>query len=164
MGAEMFEFDRDEEIAKFCELSKSLGLAATVQRRAVFEALIDARNHPSADKIYEEIVKKYPSVSRTSVYRILDTFSRLGIVRKVDHPGSAAMYDAYLRPHHHAVCVHCGKVIDVPFSPGDRESLERVHSTMKDFEIRDFMVTFQGICSECSAADKPTHHALRTNR
>lgn len=159
----MFEFDREEEIAKFCELSKSLGLAVTVQRRAVFETLLDACDHPTADKIYEEIVKKYPSVSRTSVYRILDTFSRLGIVRKVDHPGSAAMYDAYIRPHHHAVCVHCGMVIDVVFSPGDRESLERVHRNMEGFEIRGLMVTFQGICSECLADGKPTQHALRAN-
>ncbi len=156
----MFAFDWDEEITKFCQLCRKLGLAVTVQRRAIFEALMGSTDHPSADGIYDKIVQKYPNISRTSVYRILDTFSRMGIVRKVDHPGSAAMYDAYLRPHHHAVCISCETVIDVPFSPEDRESLERVHRNMDGFEIRGLMVTFQGICNDCLRRTHNKHHVL----
>lgn len=150
-------FDQKIEMENFCNRCKSLGLAVTVQRRAVYQILLDSLEHPSADKIYEELITQYPNISRTSVYRILDTFARYGIIRKVDHPGAATRYDAYVFPHHHAVCVSCGEIIDVPFSSGDDEALRRVQRQMNDFIIRDYMVTFQGICHVCKNKEEDYH-------
>lgn len=148
----MDHFDPKSEMQTFCEQCKSLGLAVTVQRRAVFQALMESMEHPSADTIYEKVVRHFPNVSRTSVYRILDTFSRHGLVRKVDHPDAATRYDAFIRPHHHAVCISCGMIIDVPFSPEDKAFLQRVHQNMEGFAVNDFSVTFQGVCRKCQTS------------
>ena len=149
-----FHSDQESEMQKFCRRCQSLGLAVTVQRRAVFQALMDCREHPAADSIYEIITKEHPNISRTSVYRILDTFVRHGIVRRVNHPDAAARYDVWLSPHHHAICVSCGEITDIPFSPEDEQALERVYRSMEGFTIRDFSVTFQGICRECREKEK----------
>ncbi|MCL2624846.1 MAG: transcriptional repressor [Planctomycetaceae bacterium] len=141
--------DKKSEMEKFCQRCQSLGLAVTVQRRAVFQVLMECREHPTADLIYEVITKEFPNISRTSVYRILDTFVHHGMIRRVNHPDAATRYDVWLSPHHHAICVSCGEIADIPILPEDEQALERVCRSMEGFTICDFTVTFQGICRNC---------------
>ncbi len=44
-----------------------------------------------------------PEISRTTVYRVLETLVRVGIERKVRHPGAAARYEVETHRHHHLV-------------------------------------------------------------
>src|SRR5262245_9658918 len=83
------------------------GLAVTSQRRAVLRALAAREDHPTADQLHEDVRREHPDLSRTTVYRVLETLVRLGVVTKVSHPGASVRYDAFTGRHHHLVCDVC---------------------------------------------------------
>src|SRR5690349_18355884 len=103
-NSRMNEFDR---------ICRERGLPLTMQRRAVFESVLERHDHPSADQIYDAIKLKMPSLSRTTVYRILDTLVQTGMVKRICHPGSAARFDPKVRQHHHLVCMRCQRILDI---------------------------------------------------
>lgn len=128
------------------------GIPLTVQRRAVLEALVGRADHPTADQIYEVVQLRLQGVSRTTVYRVLETLVSLGLASKAVHYGTAARFDPNIEHHHHLVCMHCDKVIDI-VSP-ELEDLEVPQVRRSSFEIVDFSVHFLGICRECKVRQK----------
>ncbi len=62
------------------------GVPFTVQRRAVWESLARRKDHPTADDVFESVEERMPGVSRTTVYRSLETlvqwYRRLGEERE----------------------------------------------------------------------------------
>jgi len=87
------------------------GLKCTAQRLAVFAALRGAMGHPSVDETWATVKKTVPTVTRDSVYRILNDFAAIGLVARLDAL-SAARYDTRLGPHAHFICEVCGSVTD----------------------------------------------------
>ena len=88
-------------------------LSLTVQRRTILENLSSRTDHPTADQIYAAIQDRITGVSRTTVYRVLETFVQLGLAKKISNPEAKARFDADTSRHHHAACVACEKVIDI---------------------------------------------------
>ncbi len=135
---------RMEHLERVC---RERGLPLTVQRRAVFQVMLDREDHPTADQVYVEIRARLPGVSRASVYRILEMLVGAGMVTKVCHPGSAARFDAEMRPHHHLVCVSCEHIIDV--EAPDAGAVPVPDVGLRGFQINDCQVQFRGTCAEC---------------
>ena len=135
---------RMEEFQRFC---RGRGLPLTAQRRAVFEAMLTRQDHPTADRIYADIRFRLPGISRTTVYRILDTLVGTGMISRICHPGSAARFDPKIRRHHHLVCMHCEKIIDIESPRLDRIPWPDVGDC--GFEIDDYHIHFRGTCAEC---------------
>jgi len=139
--------DRMEEFEKLC---RQQGLPLTVQRRAVLRALAQRSNHPTADQILGDVLAYVPGVSRTTVYRVLDTLVEFGIARQVCHPGSAVRFEVNTHRHHHLVCLKCNRMIDVEDSRFD--SIPFPASRKHGFSLSDYSIQFRGTCPECSAA------------
>jgi Fur family peroxide stress response transcriptional regulator len=125
------------------------GVPLTVQRRAVFEVILGRDDHPTADQICDQVRRSQPNISRTTVYRILDTFVRVGLVTRICHPGSAARFDPKTHQHHHLVCLQCEKIVDL-----EDERLNGIawpDVRRHAFRIEDYHIHFRGICSDCRA-------------
>lgn len=121
------------------------GLPVTAQRRIVLEILRGRRDHPSADQLYDEVRARLPAISRTTVYRVLETLVRLGLARKVSQPGAAARFDARVERHHHVTCLRCGRIADY-----DDRRLDALRLPARTgFRISDYSVHFTGVCEEC---------------
>lgn len=125
------------------------GIPLTVQRRAVVEVLRRHDDHPTADTVWEEVVARVPGISRTTVYRSLETLVRLGLATRLGHPGAALRYDPRTDRHHHMVCDRCGATVDVE-SPG-LDRLELPDLAPAGFRARDFSVQISGLCATCAA-------------
>jgi Fur family peroxide stress response transcriptional regulator len=134
-------------IREFEALCRRRGVALTVQRRVIFEAVLEREDHPTADQVVEVVKERIRGVSRTTVYRVLDTLVDLGVVRRLDHPGPAVRYDGKVRRHHHLICTQCFKVVDLDDARLDR--LRPPDVAAEGFEIEDFSVHFLGLCSQC---------------
>jgi len=93
------------------------GLKCTAQRLAVFTAISGSRQHPSVDETLKKVRKTVPTVTRDSVYRILNEFATLGILTRMDAL-SAARYDTFTGPHAHFICEVCGSITDYPLPKG----------------------------------------------
>ncbi|MDD2321093.1 MAG: transcriptional repressor [Geobacteraceae bacterium] len=126
---------------------RSNGLALTIQRRAIFDALASRTDHPTVDQVYEDISEKLKGVSRTTVYRVLETFVSIGVATKISNPESKARFDADTKRHHHLTCIACGKVLDLHDPTLD--NLVPREGKIPDFDILDYSITFTGICSGC---------------
>ncbi len=139
------------------QIFREHGLPLTIQRRAVLEALSLRQDHPIADQIFDDVRKRMPEISRTTVYRVLETLVRIGAARKVCHPGAAARYEVETHRHHHLVCLNCETMVDLEDAALDSLPLPRASS---GFHIEDYSIQFRGLCSEC--ARKPSARQPRS--
>jgi Fur family transcriptional regulator, peroxide stress response regulator len=123
------------------------GMALTVQRRTILEALAARTDHPTADQLYEEVKGLIRGVSRTTVYRVLDTFVRRGVVVKVSNPGAKARFDADTGRHHHLICLGCDAVVDC--NDERLKEIEVPDEVESGFEVKDFSLAITGFCEKC---------------
>lgn len=132
------------EIERIC---REHGISLTAQRRTVLE-ILPQLSHATVDDIWAEVRKALPEISRTTVYRILEHFAELRIIRKVCHPGAAARYEDRTDRHHHLLCTRCGAMVDM-----DNPALDQLEIPGKEsgFMIEDYSIQFRGICAACSA-------------
>lgn len=129
------------------ERCRKNGLSLTVQRRAILENLSSRMDHPTADQIYAAIQDKIAGVSRTTVYRVLETFVQLELAQKISNPEAKARFDADTSRHHHASCVQCEKIIDIDSSVLPDIDLSR--ADLQGFEVFDCSVVAVGLCQDC---------------
>ena len=61
----------------------------TLQKDIILRAVNKLRDHPTADMVYEEVVREYPRISKATVYRNLNQMAKLGQIHKVQIPNSA---------------------------------------------------------------------------
>lgn len=139
-----FTSERMVHLAQVCQEQR---LPLTVQRRAVFEAILGRDDHPTADQICDQVRRSQPNISRTTVYRILDTFVGVGVVARICHPGSAARFDPKTYRHHHLVCLHCEKIVD--FEDERLNGIDSPDVRRHGFRIDDYHIHFRGICAAC---------------
>ncbi len=123
------------------------GLAVTVQRRTVFAELAGRRDHPTADQVYDAVRRRVPGLSRTTVYRVLETLVENGLARKVQHAGGVVRFDPMTGRHHHLVCEACGRLVDLDDALVPPLRLPEARGT--GFRIKDYSVSFTGLCPDC---------------
>ncbi|MGB9625928.1 MAG: Fur family transcriptional regulator [Phycisphaerae bacterium] len=139
--------NRVEILERAC---RKRGLPVTAQRRTVFEMILDREDHPTAEQVYEQVRRRLPTISRTTVYRVLENLVGLGLITKICHPGSAARFDPKVHQHHHLVCMCCESIIDL-----EEQRLNRVpwpDVRRYGFEIRGYHIHFRGVCARCRKA------------
>ena len=139
--------DKQQRLDRFLAAHRERGLPVTIQRRAVFEAILECQDHPTAERLYRAVRQDLPQISRMTVHRILGTFPSLGLVAKTCHPGSAARFDPKIHQHHHLVCLDCGAIIDVEDPRLNRIPWPQVNP--REFSIQDYHVHFRGRCARC---------------
>ncbi len=135
---------KEQELETLC---RAQGLSLTPQRRALLDALARRKDHPTADQLYDALQKTVKGLSRTTVYRTLETFANIGLILKVSSQQAKARFDADTSRHHHISCVQCGAVADL-IDPGfDLPELPDKHPS--GFRIYDYAITFTGLCPRC---------------
>ena len=140
----LFSKMKEKELETMC---REHGLALTVQRRVILETLAGRTDHPTADQIYEAIQNVLKGVSKTTVYRVLETFVSFGIIRKISNPEAKARFDADTSRHHNATCLHCGLVMDV--HDQDLNTIKFPAQNENGFEFVDYSINFTGLCANC---------------
>ena len=134
------------------------GIRQTRAREAILSALSGREDHPSAEEIYHAVHLGFPNIGLTTVYRTLNILAGCGLVCQYDFGDGRARFELIKKPHgpahhHHLVCTGCRRVYD--YTDFVEEELELVGKTEKalsrryDFEIRDHVIQFYGLCGDC---------------
>lgn len=131
----------------FRQKVKDSGLKITPQRAAIFEELLKAKDHPTADDIYRRIVKRIPNISFDTVNRTLSTFAEIGLTKVVEGYGQAKRYDPDTGAHHHFRCVRCGRIID--FHNKDYDDIAVPAEIGERFTVTSKKVVLEGLCGRC---------------
>jgi Fur family peroxide stress response transcriptional regulator len=121
----------------------------TEQRAAVYRFLSGTTTHPNADEVFQEVRSQVPGISLATVYKSLETLVNCGLAIKLTYSDGSARYDARVDPHHHARCVSCGRVMDVPGHLADRE-LAQLAKGLDGFSVLGYRLEVTGFCAECS--------------
>ncbi len=142
---------RAQALDDFRRRCKQQGLAFTFQRQVIYEAVVDSREHPTPELIYEQVRQRIPSISLGTIYKNVKTFLDSGVLKEVTlHHGSLRL-ESNMAPHHHLVCSSCKAIFDV-----EENAVEPVRlPTSKlpaGFSIRQCRVEFVGVCKTCQTA------------
>ena len=108
------------------------------KREQILHALTSVQGALSASDLHA----KLPKIDLTTIYRNLEAFVSKGEVRKFNLKGKEAVYEYQAKPHHHAICVECERVIH--FTAPD-EKIKKLLG-VKDFQVDELEVTVRGIC------------------
>jgi Fur family transcriptional regulator, ferric uptake regulator len=126
------------------------GYTLTSQRRAVLEALTEARGHPSAEDIYLTVKKKNPRVALGTVYQALSVLEKIGVVGSKHWSESPTRYDLNVEPHLDIRCAGCGEVSEIPnVELGELEKRIRDNTP---YEVTRTSMVVEGVCPTCREA------------
>jgi Fe2+ or Zn2+ uptake regulation protein len=131
----------------FMSRCSARGIRMTTQRLAVFQALAQTAAHPTADWLYSILRKIMPALSLSTVYRILESLEREGLIRRVSANDGLARYDAKLAPHQHLVCRLCGRITDFENNSFSLHRLSDIH--VDGFIAEELDIRILGICLDC---------------
>jgi len=139
--------DHGDHISFFRKTCAQKGLKVTPQRVVVYEELLKAKDHPSADVLYKRVRKTLPNISFDTVYRTLLSLVGLGIIGLVKSYDDRKRFEPNIQNHHHCICIKCQKIID--FYDEECDSIHIPKTLIKQFQVMNKRVVLEGICSEC---------------
>ncbi len=129
---------------------REVGLVPTIQRLAVLHTLTNSKLHPTADQVLSVVRKRFPSISRATVYNTLDALTRAGMALRLNVDPAVARYDADLGPHAHFRCRVCRKVYDIVVK--ERKPID----ISTDGHLVESVHTYAyGICTSCREKGGP---------
>ena len=123
---------------------------ATRQRAAVSAALAEVDEFRSAQELHDLLRHRGDSVGLTTVYRTLQSLADAGEVDVLRTPDGEAVYRRCSSGHHHhLVCRHCGKAVEVE-GPAVEKWADSVAAEHGYVDV-DHTVEIIGTCAECAA-------------
>jgi Fur family transcriptional regulator, peroxide stress response regulator len=140
----------------FASRCRARGVRVTAQRLAIFQALARDASHPTADSLYSALRKTMPSISLSTIYRILESLESEGLIRRVSTTCGSARYDGNLAPHQHLVCRVCGRMTDFT-----HESFSRFHLPGANYAgllAEGLDIRIVGTCLECRSHPGSMQH------
>jgi Fur family peroxide stress response transcriptional regulator len=125
------------------ERLSSSGLRNTPQRELVYRALLERRDHPTADEVHSRIRPEMPSISLATVYNCLETLVQCDLVRQVNFERGPTRYCPNLHPHAHFHDEQTGATHDIEL-PSD--ILERIRELLPaGYSAKTIEITFHGV-------------------
>lgn len=120
------------------------GVNPSFQRLKIYEYVLKTRVHPTVDKIYSDLSKEIPTLSKTTIYNTLNLFQEKNIVAGLTIEGKEVRYDATVKPHAHFKCTACGELYDIPvdFPVLSSDSVSGHRVTEMHFYLK-------GVCRSC---------------
>ena len=120
----------------------------TVQRDAILKELRMNHEHPTADKLYENLRKKLPQISLGTVYRNLEQMAKMGTIRKLSLSGHQKRFDGDMSYHFHIRCPRCDTI-----SNTKGEALSAIDKAFKDVTkdigCESYHFELTNLCDEC---------------
>lgn len=126
------------------EFLKQHGMQITQPRIEVVEDLMEHHVHATAEEIFHRINAVDATVSRASVYNILNTLTEKHAVRAISVDDKLTHYDIDLSPHAHFRCTHCGRIIDI--------AMPQVGDTVfpEGCKVDTRELYYMGLCPDCA--------------
>ena len=110
-------------------------------------------------QILDDLERKGLKVNKTTVYRQLDSFVRIGMIQEFDFGEGKKRFEISRIHHHHLICSRCNHVqcteIQEDFSEQEANIFQKSH-----FRVTGHMLEFFGLCEACqgrvdSGMEKP---------
>ena len=120
----------------------------TIQRKAIFEVVQHADDHPTAADVIDRLRGNGFNFAYGTVYNSLRYLTDVGLIRELKLGEAVSRYDARTDEHQHIVCTVCGRVDEVLTELPD-EWLQKVALETK-YKIEHAQVVLEGVCEQCT--------------
>jgi Fur family transcriptional regulator, ferric uptake regulator len=125
-----------------------VGLKSTPARLGILEALKLSRRPIDVSSLIVFLKKKKIQADRVTVFRIINIFTKKGIVIPIQFNEGKLRYEYASRPdHHHFICTSCGIVEDV-LDCTMGEIIKNI-SKKKGLLVKRHALEFFGLCANC---------------
>ncbi len=138
-----------ETACDLCDRLREKGYAITPQRRTIFEVLEGAHDHPTAEDVHAQVVRRLPDVSLATVYKTLKELVTMGEILELNYHGSRSRFDPKVHAHSHLQCERCGRLEDVEMAFDELKLPRRLNA---GFKVTRHEVVFHGVCPNCVAS------------
>lgn len=135
-------------VERACATLRRNGQRVTATRQRVLEVLVEHPRQHTADQIADLLADH--QVHRSTAYRTLELFTRLGIVSVSSLGHEAATYHLVSDTHLHGHCLRCHAVIALP-----ADLLAAVADRLArdgGFALDAQASTLTGVCGECAGS------------
>ncbi len=137
-------------MTKINEIFKKHDIRLTQQRKEIFKILLNTSQPVSANYIHNLLKDKLEKSRLSTVYRNINTFKKLGIVKEISSVNNnKKLYELSLgnKHHHHLICTKCGEMeaLDCPLEGYEDELKKKT-----DYKIIDHSINIYGICPACN--------------
>lgn len=121
------------------------GIKPSYQRIKIYEYLMDNKEHPTVETIYNALNGQIPTLSKTTVYNTLKVFIDKGIAMAITIDDNEVRYDADMGVHGHFKCEVCNKIYD--FNVNIESDM---NEELDGFKVRDQQMFVYGVCKICN--------------
>jgi len=146
----------------FKEQLRNAGVKLTPQRMEIFREMAMSKDHPDAEKIYNSVRERLPSLSLDTVYRTLWSLLDLGLIATLGPPRKTVRFDANMDSHHHFVCTKCGMTRDFYSKKLDRLKIPESEKILET--VQRTQVEVRGLCVKCSKKKQFKNRFNRENK
>lgn len=122
------------------------GIKPSLQRIEIMKFLMAHRTHPTVEDVYGGLIKKIPTLSRTTVYNTLRMFADHKAAQMLTIDDHHVCYDGCTEPHIHFICRCCGRVLDIMGEEAPRVDTPRL---VEGNMIDEVQLYYKGVCQEC---------------
>ncbi len=143
------EEDRVEAFKRICQRSE---MRLTHQRLEILRLLSGAKDHPSAEDLYEQLRPTLPTLSLDTVYRTLAALEAAGELARLQID-TRARFDPNPHPHCHFVCIRCRRILD--FEWPEFEALSKPSRARRCGRTLRVQAQVEGICTQCLRKEAP---------
>lgn len=125
---------------------KKAGLKITAPRKEILRIL--SSQPMSAQEVHSILKEKGFNVDIVTIYRTLELFENLELVRKTQFEDKTARYELISgqEHHHHLVCIKCGLVEDVVIN---EDKFVHEIEIQSEFKVERHSLEFFGFCKRC---------------
>ncbi|KXT75080.1 Peroxide stress regulator PerR, FUR family [Streptococcus sp. DD10] len=137
-----------QDYQKVLDYLREKKIRITETRRAVLSYMIHSHDHPSAEKIFQDLRTDYPSMSLATVYNNLKVLVDEGFVTELKISNDNTTYYDFMGHNHlNIVCEKCGQIAD--FEDVEIPDLNREAQEQTGYSITKTQVMMYGICPKC---------------
>jgi Fur family peroxide stress response transcriptional regulator len=147
--------DIDQRMTGFNQACRKSGAKLTHQRMEIYREVAQTGDHPDAEKVFQGVRERMPTVSLDTVYRTLWWLKELGLIKTIGPPRERTRFDANLSRHHHFVCINCGLTRDFYSDTFDKLKLPESVQSIGYAEMTQ--VEVKGTCHKCAAKENKTN-------
>ena len=116
------------------------GINPSAQRVAVAQYVLHTSDHPSADTVWTRVKKRFPHISRATVYNTLNLLVEEGLLKQLALAEGCLVFDPNVDNHHHFVDEDSGEICDIPWEALKVSNVAK----LKGFDVTDYQVVMRG--------------------
>ena len=131
---------------EFREVCKDKSISPSYTRMRIFDFLQESKSHPTVDDIYTNLKPELPTLSKTTVYNVLNLFIEKEIAYSVNLSPTEARYELMIDKHSHFKCEVCNTIYDSPYIQPQITT-----ESLQGFVIEKDEVTLKGTCKKCAS-------------